>query len=80
MGDDAHRDRQTGPDAPLIRVADYPQLQAIAWSLRADAEISEQEALRLYERNWRHVGELSDREDVFVRHLAECYSGGRLLV
>ncbi len=80
MGEDAHRDRVARADAPVVRVADYPQLRSIAWSLRVDAEISELDALSLYERNWRHVGDLDDRESDFVRHLAEQYSGGRLLV
>ncbi|NMO02347.1 hypothetical protein HH308_14100 [Gordonia sp. TBRC 11910] len=63
-----------------VRISDYPQLRAIAWHLAADTVITEQDALRLYERNWRHVGELTDDEARFVQHLADTYSGGRLLV
>lgn len=80
MSDDAQRDRLTAEGVKDVRVADYPGLQSIAWSLRDDAQISERDALALYERNWRHVGKLSSQEEVFVRHLAARYSGGRLLV
>ncbi|MFT4127391.1 MAG: hypothetical protein QM662_14325 [Gordonia sp. (in: high G+C Gram-positive bacteria)] len=61
---------------PTLRVDAYSQLRAIT-------EISEIDALHLYERNWRFVGELDDRERAFIAHLAhlaDTYSGGRLLV
>lgn len=64
----------------VVRVGDYPQLRAIAWQLRDDTELTEFDALRLYERNWRYVAELDDNEAAFVQHLADTYSGGRLLV
>lgn len=38
-----------------IRLARYPQLKALAWSLADDAEVGPAEAFALYERNWRHV-------------------------
>lgn len=38
-----------------IRLAKYPQLQAIAWGLQGAADVSPTEAFQLYERNWRHV-------------------------
>ncbi|PBA08430.1 hypothetical protein CKJ70_26405 [Mycobacterium avium] len=38
-----------------IQVRDYPQLKAIAWNLSEDIVLSDEEALALYERNWRHV-------------------------
>ncbi len=64
------------------RIGDYRQLSAIAWQLHADTEISELDALRLYERNWRHVDQsaMSDEERAFVQRLADAYSGGVLLV
>lgn len=67
-------------DTPTVRVSDYPQLRAISWHVRDDAELLETDALRLYERNWRFVGDLDDRERAFIQHLADVYSGGKLLV
>jgi hypothetical protein len=66
--------------SPSVRVSDYPQLRAISWHVRDDAEIDELDALKLYERNWRFVENLDDRERAFIRHLADVYSGGKLLV
>ena len=40
---------------PAIRLADYPQLQRLAWQLRGSTELTPQDALDLYERNWRHL-------------------------
>lgn len=68
------------PDAPTVSIADHPQLRAIAWHLRDSSEISEREALSLYERNWRFVGDLDEHEAAFIQHLADTYSGGKLLV
>lgn len=70
------------PRQSAIRVGDFPQLRQIAWQLRDDTEISEVEALHLYERNWRHIdqGALGERERAFVQHLADVHSSGRLLV
>lgn len=66
----------------LIRVGDYPQLQTIAWQLRADTEIPGIDALQMYERNWRHVDRdaMSDNERELVQRLADKYSRGVLLV
>jgi len=65
-----------------VRVGDFPQLQAIAWQLRAETELTGPEALQLYERNWRHVDQaaMSDEERAFVQRLADAHSGGVLLV
>lgn len=38
-----------------IRVGDYKQLKKIAWQIKGTQELSAQEALDLYERNWRHI-------------------------
>lgn len=39
-----------------IRVADYPQLQRLAWQLDANTTVlTPREAFGLYQRNWRHV-------------------------
>lgn len=38
-----------------IRLADYPQLQQLAWHVRDTATLSPREALDIYERNIRHL-------------------------
>lgn len=90
MLDESSDRRQPARDAapmqaaplPTVRVGDFPQLHAIAWQLRPDAELTDIEALQLYERNWRHVdqGAMSDAERAFVQQLADTHSAGVLLV
>jgi transcriptional regulator with XRE-family HTH domain len=65
----------------MIRLADFPQLQRLAWHLKAPSVTPEQ-ALALYERNWRHVDHerLDERERRLVDLLARRLRGGRLLV
>ncbi|WP_029112081.1 helix-turn-helix domain-containing protein [Mycobacterium sp. URHB0044] len=78
--------RDTGKDTPpradQIRIGDYPQLRQIAWQLDADTEVTEAEALQLYERNWRHVdtAAMDPVEKEFVQRLADTLSRGRLVV
>lgn len=38
-----------------ILIAAYPQLKRLAWQFKDTKELTPQEALDLYERNWRHV-------------------------
>jgi hypothetical protein len=66
----------------VIRVADWPQLQRLAWQLRSDSEVTPREALDLYERNWRHVDQraLSVRERAFLDALLAKFGRERLLV
>lgn len=40
-----------------LRISEYPQLSLIAWNRLNDDFIEEDEALALYERNWRYVDE-----------------------
>lgn len=65
-----------------IRLADYPQLRRIAWQRKRAAEITPNEALALYERNWRHVDleRLGAGERELVKLLADALGGGRFLV
>lgn len=65
-----------------IHLADYPQLKKLAWQLQGVEDVSPQEALSLYERNWRHVdaATLSMKEIALVHALATALGGGRLLV
>lgn len=67
---------------PSIKLADYPQLQRLAWQLHGVKELSPQEALDLYERNWRHVDQsaMGAQERLLVKMLAAELGGGRLLV
>jgi transcriptional regulator with XRE-family HTH domain len=69
-------------DVPAtIRLADYPELGRLAWQIRAD-EVTPEEALELYQRNWRHVdaARMEPRERDLVDALASKLRGGRLLV
>jgi transcriptional regulator with XRE-family HTH domain len=38
-----------------IRIGDYKQLKKIAWQIKDTQELSPQEAIDIYERNWRHI-------------------------
>ncbi|MBN8487495.1 MAG: helix-turn-helix domain-containing protein [Burkholderiales bacterium] len=76
------------PPAPLaasavetLRVADYPQLQLLAWH-RAGEVVTAEEALALYERNWRHVDRaaLTPAERDLIHRLAQRHGQGALLV
>jgi len=65
-----------------IRLRDFSQLKKLAWQLHDVEEISPQEALDLYERNWRHLDRsaLSGKEAALIDALSRELSGGRLLV
>ena len=65
-----------------IRLADYPQLKKLAWQLHGVATLTPEDALGLYERNWRHVdtAALDPAERTLVTALAQHLGGGRLLV
>jgi transcriptional regulator with XRE-family HTH domain len=65
-----------------IQLADYPELRRLAWQRRRVDTLTPQEALALYERNWRHVDRkaMDERERKLVQLLVEALGGGRLLV
>ena len=65
-----------------IRIADYKQLKRLAWQLKGTQELSPQEALDLYERNWRHVDQkaMDARERKFLEDLLAAFGRERLLV
>lgn len=65
-----------------IRVSAWPQLKRLAWQLRGDATLSHEEALELYERNWRHVDEkaLTTKERALIDALLAKFGRERLLV
>lgn len=66
----------------MIRLRDFPQLKQLAWQLQGVEEITPQDALDLYERNWRHLDRaaLSDDEAALIDALSREIGGGRLLV
>jgi hypothetical protein len=57
-------------DSLVVRLADYPQLEDLAWN-RVDEFIPAKEAFQLYERNWRLLDPktLDDRERALIAHL-----------
>jgi transcriptional regulator with XRE-family HTH domain len=67
---------------PTIRLEDYPQLRRLAWQRKRVDQIAPKEALKLYERNWRHVDRnaMDARELELVKLLVDSLGGGRLLV
>lgn len=38
-----------------IRLEDYPQLRQLAWQIHGTDALTPAQALRVYERNWRHL-------------------------
>jgi DNA-binding XRE family transcriptional regulator len=65
-----------------IRLADYPQLQALAWQLEGQTTLSPDEALGLYERNWRHLPPdgWTVHEQALLDRLIRTVGKGQLLV
>lgn len=65
-----------------IALSDYPELNRLAWQLGSVESLTPQEALDLYERNWRHVDRtrLEPGEQTLIDSLVAQLGGGRLLV
>lgn len=65
-----------------IRLVEYPQLKRLAWQLHGVDELTPEQALGLYERNWRHVNvdALDPHERALVAMLTRQLGEGRLLV
>ena len=68
--------------APRIVLADHPQLARLAWQHQGATEVSPEEALNLYERNWRHIDQaaLAPHERALIQGLVARLGGRRLLV
>jgi len=66
----------------VVAVSRFPQLRSLAWNLAEGAELTADEALNLYERNWRHLDHesLSPEESSFIDHLVRTVGKGTLLV
>jgi transcriptional regulator with XRE-family HTH domain len=82
LRDPSQEESAPGALPSRIRLDDYPQLRQLAWQLQGVEELSPQEALALYERNWKHVdtGRLTMKEIALIQALATSLGGGRLLV
>jgi transcriptional regulator with XRE-family HTH domain len=65
-----------------IRLADYAQLERLAWQYQGATEVTPAEALNLYERNWRHIEQdaLAPNERALIHGLVASLGGSRLLV
>lgn len=65
----------------LVPVRDYPNLAAVTWN-RVDALITDEEAFRLYERNWRFVDTrtMPPHERALIARLTAKYGNGVLNV
>jgi transcriptional regulator with XRE-family HTH domain len=73
---DVAQDRETTNDLSQwiparIRLADYPQLKALAWQVHGVDSLMPVEVHDIYERNVRHLGDvtLSEREAALIRAL-----------
>jgi hypothetical protein len=72
-------------DEPIpvrVHIDDYPQLRAVCWSRRNGDTCTEQEALALYERQWRLIDQkaLTPREQAFIDYLVKTHGNGVLMV
>lgn len=77
MAGSAHMETTTD----IICIDDYPQLAVLAWN-RAVRDIDGEEALALYEANWRFVDEaaMTAHERVLLDRLVRQYGRGVLNV
>ncbi len=67
--------------ARLINIDDYPELALLAWN-RKVRQVAEDEALALYESNWRFVDleSITPRERALIDRLTVQYGHGVLNV
>ena len=65
----------------VLDIEQWPSLRELAWN-RADRWIPAEEALALYERNWRFVDteQLTQAESELIDHLKHRFGGGMLNV
>jgi hypothetical protein len=62
-----------------IDVKEYPQLTVLCWNRDKNVLITEEDALGLYENNWRWVEELTQKEQKFLDRLVIKHGNGVLL-
>lgn len=60
-----------------IPLANYPQLQKLAWQIRPTETLRPAEALSIYERNWRHLDleALEPAERELIEALQDAFGG-----
>jgi hypothetical protein len=65
-----------------VRLADYPQLKALAWQVHGTDTLSPLEALGIYERNARHLdaAAMSPTEQALLQALRTGLGGGAAVV
>lgn len=80
---DAHAAKSANAPPPLsiparVRLADYPQLKALAWHVQGLDALRPREAYELYERNARHldVDAMRDDERALLEALRLAFEGG----
>lgn len=68
-------------DADTVIPALYAELARLAWNRDPSLPITGQEALGLYEANWRHIeaASLSNQERALIKLLTDRFGGGHLL-
>ena len=61
-----------------VRISDYAELKSVSWFRDTDTLISEDEAFRLYESQWKHLdlSRMNDDERAFLDRLVDQYGGG----
>jgi transcriptional regulator with XRE-family HTH domain len=74
--------RRSARKGRRIAVDEYPQLKQIAWHMAPGQDLSADEALALYERNWRHIDHeaMDTRERALLEQLTATVGHGVLLV
>lgn len=65
-----------------IRIEQYPQLRDLCWNRPADTVLEGEDALALYERNWRFIdtARLTPDEQALLDLLVARYGNGVLNV
>jgi hypothetical protein len=68
-------------DASTVIPDHYAELARLAWNRDPSRPITGEEALGLYEANWRHVAtaSLSAQERALIKSLADRFGRGHLL-
>ncbi|GEE02650.1 hypothetical protein nbrc107696_30960 [Gordonia spumicola] len=65
-----------------VLVSEFPQLTTLCWQFAPDARLTWDEALSVYERNWRYVEQekLTADEAAFIQELVDTCGNGVFLV
>jgi hypothetical protein len=67
--------------AEMIVPADFPELRTLVWNRDPTRPIAGEEALQIYERNWRFVdaSHLTESEAALIERLKRQFGNGVLL-